>query len=165
MVIFIFNTLEQLKKSHQSFIGPKLIYNMNLYKEYEKSFNEILKILGHRLYVSKLEIKENEGIVNFDITINNNGIAPIYTDVDVILHIYDENNEILTKNINKYVDINSVISSSSSSFEVKNVFERGSKYTVGISLDDTVSNKPLIEMAMNDEISDKIYKIGTFIWE
>lgn len=159
------NTLEQLKKSHQSFIGPKVIYNMNLYSQYESSLNQILKILGHRLYVSKLELKEDDSVINVSMNINNDGIAPIYTDVDVIVHIYDEHNEILAMNINEYIDINSITSMDTAEFTINNIFEKDKTYKIGISLDDPVSNKPMIELAMENEISDKVYEIGTFIWE
>lgn len=159
------STLEQLKRSHQSFIGPKILTNMSSYSQYESSLNEILKNLGHRLYVSSFELKEKDSIVNVSMVFNNDGIAPIYTDVDVVLHIYDEHNEILTKNINEYIDIGSVTSSNTIDFTINNIFMREKEYKVGISLDDPVSNKPIIEMAMNDEISDMVYLIGNFIWK
>lgn len=157
-------TIEQLKKSHQSFIGPKVIKDMSLYSNYEESLNKILKILGHRLYVSNMRLKVSNNVIDVDITFNNDGIAPIYDDVDVILHIYDENNEIYTKNINEYIDINSVITDLNGKFTINNMFSKGNKYKIGISLDDSVSNKPVIEMAMNDTIDDKIYLIGEFSW-
>lgn len=160
------NTIEQLKKSHQSFIGPKVITDMYLYKNYENSLNEILKILGHRLYVSNMNLNSiNDNKVNISLTINNDGIAPIYTNVNVVLHIYDKNNEIYTKNISEYVDINSIVDSKISEFEINNIFVKDKKYKIGISLDDPMSNKPIIEMAMNNNISDKVYFIGEFIWK
>lgn len=160
------STLEQLKKSHQSFIGPKVIKDMSLYKNYENSLNEILKILGHRLYVSSMNLKtDNDNIVDVSLTINNDGIAPIYTNVNVMLHIYDENNEIYTKNINEYVDIYSVIDSRTFNYKMNNIFVKNKKYKVGISLDSPVTNKPIIELAMNNNISDKIYLIGEFTWK
>ena len=107
----------------------------------------------------------NDNKVNVSLTINNDGIAPIYTNVNVVLHIYDENNEIYTKNISEYVDINSIVDSKISEFEINNIFVKDKKYKIGISLDDPMSNKPIIEMAMNNNISDKVYFIGEFIWK
>ena len=58
-----------------------------------------------------------------------------------------------------------IISNRTSNYKIKNIFVKDKRYKIGISLDDTISNKPIIELAMNNSIKDKVYLIGEFIWK
>lgn len=165
LILNLKSTIEQIKDSHQTFIGPKVITDLSKYNKYEESFDEILRIMGHRLYVSKLKLLPTNDTMKFNITIKNDGVAPIYTDVNTILHIYTiDNRKVLSKDISEFVDINSVTAENEFEFEfgLNQFIKAGETYRVAISLDDPITEKPIIELAMQEQIEDRIYLIGKF---
>lgn len=153
-----------LKKSHQTFIGPKIIFNEDI-ENYDSEKEEILQNLGHRLYVNKVNIsKENTGI-NVELKMENLGNAPIYTNVKTKILLYDENEKLINSfdvssryNIKNLYDLNE----ESISFNIYNInLTSGNTYNLCIALTDD-SDNPIIEMAMKNEYKDKIYLLGSF---
>jgi len=115
------STIEQLEKSHTTFIGP------NVPAEYEvdkKSRNKILSTIGYEIGITNVSISKNlfSGNLKIDLTWENNGIAPLYfklpvglytnnngsyekiADVDVDLTKLTPNKQITTTTITEPVD-------------------------------------------------------------
>ncbi len=93
------------------------------------SFNNALKqnkLLGYRFYANGIKLYPIEdGKINFDLRIENRGIAPFYYDWDVEFALQNENGELInlgsTKwNINSILPENEVLRNFSSSLEIEN---------------------------------------------
>lgn len=162
-------TLLLLKKSHQSFIGPKIIFDENNSKSYSKQKEEILKALGHRLYVKKAIIeKENKDILNVSLDMGNSGNAPIYTDVNLALYLCDESGKIINKVVDSDFDLKSIlpdtVKTTSLNINTDLLVEK-QKYNLCIGLVNENDGEPGIEMAMEKyRDMENIYKIGEFNW-
>lgn len=158
------NTIGMLKNSHQTFIGPKIIVDEDS-QDYSEQVNEILKNLGHRLYVKTMKISNDDNI-QVDLTIANVGVAPIYTDVKTVVYLYDETgNVVSSSDITDQIAINSIIDTQENNiqFELdKTNLNSDAVYTLCIALLDKDNNEPIIELAMEKEYSDKVYEIGKF---
>lgn len=76
-------TIELIKESHTSFIGPK--YG-SVNEDYKNSFDKIRENLGYRFFISSAEIIKDSSI---KLTWENLGIAPMYFNFDT--YIYVEN--------------------------------------------------------------------------
>lgn len=162
-------TLLLIKQSHQSFIGPKIILDENDGDEYKKEMDEILKILGHRLYIEQAVVRrKDDNNLNVSLSIKNDGIAPMYTKAKIALYIYDENENLVSKSVNNDFNPQTVLPDG----DVKNIdlqldttnLEDGQKYTLCVGFEDENTSEPIIEMAM-EKYKDKVYKIGVVKWD
>ena len=160
-------TLLLLKQSHQSFIGPKIIIDEVEEGKYKRQMNEILKTLGHRLYIETATIeRQNAEKLNISLNMKNDGIAPIYTDTQLAIYIYDENGEMVSKVVAVDFSPQSILPE-----ETKNInlqidmddLENNKRYSLCVGLEDKNTNTPIIELAM-EKYKDKVYKIGEFNW-
>lgn len=159
-------TLYLLKQSHQSFIGPKVIIDEGDEEDYKTQINEVLKILGHRLYLETARIQKNNDTLDISLNINNDGIAPIYTDTQLAIYIYDENDNIVSKNIASNFNPSTVLPKEEQNVKLQldtTALEEDKTYKLCIGLEDKESGMPIIELAM-EEYKDKVYKIGEFEW-
>ena len=75
-------TLQMIKDSHMSFIGPKTAQ-----AEYAKGYNAVLRELGYRLRVTKLQLTPCAGGVSATLTVANEGAAPFYWDWAMNLYV------------------------------------------------------------------------------
>ena len=159
-------TLLLLKKSHQSFIGPRIIIDEKNTEDYSKEMNQILKTLGHRIYAKKVtikQVKQQELEISADIT--NSGIAPIYEDTQLALSVYDMNGNLITKSISSDFDARTILPE-----EVKNANVtidtsalQEQNYYLCMSFEDKETGKPTVELPM-EQFKDRVYKIGQFGW-
>ena len=161
-------TLLLLKQSHQSFIGPKIIIDEEEEGKYKEQMKEILKILGHRLFIETATIERQDGEkLNVSLNMKNDGIAPIYTDTQLAIYIYDENGSVVSKTVSTDFNPQNVLPEE----ESKNInlqmdtseLQENKKYTLCVGLEDKNTNTPMIELAM-EKYKDKVYKIGEFNW-
>ena len=77
-------TVQLVKDSHMSFIGPKTAQ-----AEYTKGHNAVLRELGYRLRVTQLKLAPCEGGVSAVLTVTNEGAAPFYWDWAMNLYVED----------------------------------------------------------------------------
>lgn len=159
-------TLLLLEKSHQSFIGPKIIIDENNTENYSKAMDEILKILGYRLYAEKVTITQtSQKNLNVSLNITNSGIAPIYEETQLALSVYDMDGNLITKSVSSDFDARAIlpnevqktnITIDASSLQKQN-------YYLCMSLEDKDSGEPSVELPM-EKYKEKVYKIGQFSW-
>lgn len=159
-------TLLLLKKSHQSFIGPKIIIDEKNSEDYSKAMNEILKILGHRIYAQEVEIEQINGQkLKITANITNSGIAPIYEETQLAFSVYDISGNLITKAVSTDFDARTVLPDEveiTESYIDTSNFEKG-QYYLCMSLEDKETGEPIVELPM-DSYKDNIYKIGQFSW-
>ena len=160
-------TLLLLKQSHQSFIGPKIIIDEGDNEKYKQQMNEILKILGHRLYVETATIeRQKSGRLNVSLNVKNDGTAPIYNETQLAIYIFDENGNMISRTVATDFNPESILPEEAQNVNLQidtNNLENNTTYSLCIALEDKNSNTPTIELAM-EKYKDKIYKIGEFNW-
>lgn len=159
-------TLLLLEQSHQSFIGPKIILDEENNKEYSKAMNQILKIIGYRLYAKEVVIKQTEQEkLEVSVDVTNSGIAPIYQQTQLALSVYDMNGQLITKSIDSDFDATTIlpkeVKKANVTIETSALQEKN--YYLCMSFEDKETGEPIIELPM-EKYQNKIYKIAQFSW-
>lgn len=157
-------TLEKLRESHQSFIGPKIIINETS-MDYSSASKAILTTLGYRYYVANAEVDaSSEEEIVLSATICNEGIAPIYGTYPVQMSLRDdEENIIWTSEIQDF-QLDRLLPNESqrgSASVSREELDDDMTYTLTISILDERGN-PVVPMAMTNEIATREYMIGQF---
>lgn len=156
-------TLEAIRMSHQSFIGPKIIIDEDD-TNYSYQMEEILKLLGYRYRVDSVKmIFADKDSFDINCTVVNDGIAPIYEDYHVKLNIYDSEGSVVWTNSEADIDLRNVISGENGTFTVsaeKEDFDDDMDYTLTISFED--ENGKLLPMAMGEEYKTQEYTLANF---
>ena len=81
------NTLELLQRSHQSFIGPKIIVNESA-EDFSAASGAIQRLLGYRYRVSQVTVdRSGAEQVRFRLDWCNDGVAPVYEDARLTLSV------------------------------------------------------------------------------
>ena len=157
-------TLEGIKDSHQSFIGPKIIIDESE-KDYSSAMNKILKTIGYRYYVDSVLMDFNEK-ETFTITcsMSNDGIAPTYQKYSIELSIVDEDGNEVWISDNVDFDLRNVLPNESQTFSCvvsKDELDDDAKYQLVISIQDE-SGKAVLPLALANEIDTNRYQLTTF---
>ena len=157
-------TLEGIKDSHQSFIGPKIIIDESE-KDYSSAMNKILKTIGYRYYVDSVLMDFNEK-ETFTITcsMSNDGIAPTYQKYSIELSIVDEDGNEVWISDNVDFDLRNVLPNESQTFSCvvsKDELDDDAKYQLVISVQDE-SGKAVLPLALANEIDTNRYQLTTF---
>ena len=153
-------TVELIRKSHTTFLGPKYA-DVQYKEEYEK----VLSNMGYRLWISEA-VWKNEGQRDcLRLTWNNDGVAPFYQNWPVYLYLEDPSGKLAEK-----AAVNMLLSSvlpetqliTKTVFETKDVpalLENG--YTLAVGIEDPMTEKPGVRLAM-----DCIYQDGkNVLWK
>ena len=157
-------TLEAIRMSHQSCIGPKIIIDEDD-SNFSYQMDEILKTLGYRYRVDKVSMNfaEKESF-NISCNIVNDGIAPIYdSGCKVRLDIYDPEGTLVRSITDADVELTNVIPGEGGSFSVsvdKEDFDDDTEYTLTVSAE--TANGKLLPMAMKDEYKTNVYTAAKF---
>ena len=83
-------TLDLIRKSHMSFLGPKVAE-----QRFNRGYREVLKSLGYRLWVTDLEVNRDGEGGSVTLTLANDGEAPFYWDWDLNLYLEDKDGRTL----------------------------------------------------------------------
>lgn len=156
----LIRTLDLIRQSHTTFIGPKCPVLDEL-EQYKKGVSEVLKTIGYRYGVSsvKLNYWKMSDSGKLTLTINNNGIAPIYFPWKMWLYILNEDNEIVQK-ILIPVDLTKLCGGESLEVFMEDVpIKEGNSYAIGIENPDT--GEPSVSLDMNSPSKDKCYVLFT----
>ena len=87
------STLDLLRMSHQSFIGPKIIVN-ETEEDFSAASEAILKTLGYRYRVSEVTVDQTDAEkIRLRLTWCNDGSAPVYEDATLHLCIQDSSGD------------------------------------------------------------------------
>ena len=157
-------TLEAIKMSHQSFIGPKIIIDEEE-GNYAYQMKEILNTLGYRYRVNevKIDFSEKES-VNVSCTIVNDGIAPIYSAYTIQIIVYDSDGVSVWSSNDEELDLREVlpeVSGTVSAALPKDELDDDMTYILAISIVDKDGHHA-VPMALSEEIEKNVYKIAEF---
>ncbi len=93
------NTLELIKDTHTTFLGPKCpVSSSDKYDSeiYKNAATEMIRALGYRIGISRVEVKKTSEDGSYIICMEweNNGTAPLYYDLPVKLFLTESNGNI-----------------------------------------------------------------------
>lgn len=89
------NVLSLISSTHMTFIGPNVPDLTDI--ESEVARQSVLRRMGYRIYISKLETQYefSEGVININTTWKNAGNAGFFFDWPVMIILYNKNQEIV----------------------------------------------------------------------
>jgi len=143
-------TLNLIKRSHMTFIGPK-IPEGDIYAE---SAGEILKNLGYRYRIEKVSARETLDGKKLKVKLHwiNDGVAPLYWDWDVYLYLLDSENSIVEKS---QVDIKLSELTEGKTITTQTLLDIANKqdnsYKLCIGIIDPNTGEPAVQFAMDAE--------------
>lgn len=159
-------TLNLLKQSHTTFIGPGGPYDVISGGPLQDGIDTVLSTIGYRLYISRVELPDVvrfQDSVDIGIDFYNSGIAPFYYPWNVNLYLFNESDTI----INTYplpVDIRKIVPGQAYpvSFTLPVNGLASGKYTLGLAVIDPLTGAPGVRFANKNERDDLIQEIGSF---
>jgi hypothetical protein len=156
-------TLDLLKLSHTTFIGPGGPYDVPTDSALQIGLDSVMSTIGYRLYIKETILSPKRLFsprIGLQITFGNNGIAPFYYDWPVELYFIDEAGIIIHRQpVN--IDIRTILPDTDTTTEVlvnTNQIPRG-KYTIGLGIIDPLSKKPAVIFAMHSNRMDAIFEL------
>lgn len=159
-------TLQLLKESHTTFIGPGGPYKVEPNSALQAGIDQVLSTIGYRLYIAKAELPlvvKFGKIVQLKFGFSNAGIAPFYYNWPARVYLFDESG----KTINTYpleMDLRKIlpgqIYEASMPLSVSSLVN--GKYLVGFAIIDPLTDKPGVRLANEGSRQDLIQMVGTF---
>jgi len=159
-------TLQLLKESHTTFIGPGSPYKVETDSSLQAGIDQVISTIGYRLYIAKTELPL---VVKFgrDIQINlslsNDGIAPFYYNWPAKIYLFDERG----KTIETYslsLDLRKILPAQvyTVSFTLPIDALDNGKYSIGFAIVDPLTGMPGVKLANENVRQDLIQEAGTF---
>ena len=159
-------TIQLLKKSHTSFIGPGSPYKVQNGDPLQAGIDQVLTIIGYRLYIDHVQMPRwvlHDKAINITFTFSNNGIAPMYYNWPIMVYLFDEKgNTILT--YRPQTDLRKVLPGSFFDVTFKmqiGDLEKGT-YSIGMAIIDPITGQPGVKIANENARNDLIQFIGSF---
>lgn len=159
----IYSTLNQIKESHTTFIGPNCPADKdNTYKE---SYDKILNTLGYKFVIKESTYNYKPSFsnkINISLKIENKGVAPFYFKWPVSLVLIDNTGSIAYETTLN-TDIRTWLPGENTLKEDVHIDKnlKEGDYTLAIGVLDPSNNKPSIKFGNEEEVSPYYYKIGT----
>lgn len=157
-------TLELLRRSHQSIIGPKIIVDESD-TDYASASQQILTTIGYRFTVPKVTVDLSaENTVQISVTLENRGCAPIYEPCMVRLQLYDHDSECIWSQKIADVDLRQLLPESSTDCSAslpREGLDDDEQYILTICIEDA-SGEKWIPMALSEIYGDMEYTIAAF---
>ena len=159
-------TIQLLKKSHTSFIGPGSPYKVQNGDPLQAGIDQVLTLIGYRLYIDNVQMPRwvlYDKAINVTFTFSNNGIAPIYYNWPIMVYLFDEKgNTILA--YQPQTDLRKVLPGSFFDVTFKmpiGDLEKGT-YSIGAAIIDPITGQPGVKLANENTRNDLIQSIGSF---
>lgn len=159
-------TLQLLRESHTTFIGPGSPYKAETNGHLQGGIDQVLSTIGYRLYIYDVEmplfVKFGEDM-QIKFRFSNDGIAPFYYEWPTRVYLFDESE----KTINTYLlplDLRKILPDQV--YEVPFSLPVGNlnngKYTIGLAIIDPFTGLPSVKLANENVRDDLIQEVGVF---
>ena len=156
-------TLDLLKRSHTTFLGPKTPFNLS--EDCNSGIDAVLKTIGYRISISEAAISPIRSNQNIRVKLNwvNNGIAPLYWDWPVHLYMLSETGDIISKTpvdikLSKLIPDQTIVSQTEIAFSEAHL--KAKKLCLGIT--DPMTNRPAVKLTMQAERIDNMSVLKDF---
>jgi hypothetical protein len=159
-------TLELLKESHTTFVGPGGPYDVVPGSPLQPGIDQVLSTIEYRLYIDKVEmplvVKFGKG-TQIKFVFSNNGIAPFYYDWTTKVYVFDESGKILDT-YPLSVDLRKIFPNQvyevPFTLPVSNL--GNGKYMIGLAIIDPLTGQPGVKLANENFREDLIQVAGSF---
>ena len=160
-------TIDLLKKSHTTFLGPKfpLGTEKDQSQDCREGINAVLKTLGYRILISEANISDLKETDDIRVKLKwiNTGNAPIYWDWPVYLYVLDENDKQLGKaavriSLSKLLSGQEIISETVIPYNGN--FVNAKKLCIGII--DPMHGEPAVKLTMETDRVDNLSVLKGF---
>lgn len=162
LVTEIDRTVELLRKSHMTFLGPKCPSADGEARDYAEGTALVLKNIGYRYGVSRCAMRYHSftGKVTLNLVVENSGVAPMYVNWPVYIYLMDEENHILSK-IQADVDLTQVTGNGRKRVTVSFPGEdrKGELLSAWIGIEDPDTGEPALSLDMNCENKNNMYRL------
>ena len=162
-------TLEQIKDSHTSWIGPQSAGKIPNSSDYQEAIDNILKKLGYRYVIESVSCKKYVLAgqrFSMDLVIDNTGVAPIYYNWPIEISLINSSKEIVYTGAVPSIDIRGWLpgeNAVSLSITIPG-YMKGGKYDVALAIVNPDSRDiPGIDFAVDQDLKrpDGKYILGT----
>lgn len=159
-------TLQLLRESHTTFIGPGGPYEVEFGSALQPGLDRVSATIGYRLLVEKVQMPRQVHFGNsltVHCTLSNNGIAPIYYNWPTYFYLYNQNDETVAT-VRAGIDIRQVLPGTPYDFSVRLPLEnlKNGTYSIGMAIVDPITNQPAIKFANESARKDLIHELGYF---
>jgi len=163
---YLEQTIDLLKASHTTFIGPGSPYNIGEGTNLQVGIDQVLATIGYRLYIKQISIPEwiywrNE--IPIEIIFSNDGIAPIYYNWQCNIYIENDQGNILTED-KLDIDLRAILPKQDIRVKYQLPYEitNDKPFSVGIAIIDPITNQAAVKFAMDNSREDLIQNLGQF---
>lgn len=157
-------TLELLRKSHQSIIGPKIIVD-ETDVDFTAASEQVLKTIGYRFTATGVQISlAEEETVQAAVTLANKGSAPVYDPCAATLLLYDQEEECRWTQTLSDVDLRQLLPGGELVLNVsipREGLDDDETYTLCIAIDDQDGER-FLPMALALENAPLEYQLAEF---
>ena len=159
-------TLNLLRASHTTFIGPGGPYNVTHNGSLQSGLDQALSIIGYRIYIDHVQMPSVIRLGNkldIQFVFSNDGIAPFYSNWPSRIFIFDQNGNVIeTYPIDLELPeiLPGVFHYAEANIPINNL-ENGS-YGIGLAILDPLTNQPSVKFANRNPRNDLIQDIGSF---
>lgn len=157
-------TLELLRKSHQSIIGPKIIVDESD-TDYTSASQQVLTTIGYRFTAAQATIDlSEENTVAVSVILENKGCAPIYDPCRVKLQLYDNDGECIWSQRMENVDLRQLLPEkmiTCNAIIPREGMDDDEQYILTICIENEFGEK-WIPMALSEAYSDLEYTLAAF---
>lgn len=157
-------TLELLRKSHQSIIGPKIIVDESD-MDFTAASESVLKTIGYRYTATGavIDVAEEE-TVRVSVTLTNLGCAPVYDPCTVTLMVYDQEEELMWTQTMADADLRKLLPGTEMTVSAaipRDGLDDDETYKLCIAIDDE-SGERFLPMALALEVAPLEYQLAQF---
>jgi hypothetical protein len=159
-------TLQLLKKSHTSFIGPNGPYTVESGGSLQTGLDQVMTTIGYRIYIDHVQMPRwiyDGSDINIRFTFSNHGIAPMYYNWPVHIYLLDEKGKSISTHLLP-MDLKKVLPGESyevtSKIPVSNL--KNGTYSIGIAIIDPLTSQPAVKFGNENARQDLIQYIGSF---
>ena len=157
-------TLQLLKESHTTFIGPGSPYKQKIGGALQNGIDQVLSTIGYHLYIDQIIMPRrvymaNKITIQFDL--GNAGIAPMYYNWPVRFYLLNIDGTIAS-DYPADLDTRKILPGEISSYKITILLEniKNGVYSIGFAILDPHTNQPAVKMAMENLREDLIQELG-----
>jgi hypothetical protein len=159
-------TLQLLKESHTTFIGPGGPYKVDVNGPLQAGLDQVLSTIGYRLYIDHAEMPLTVKFgrdMQIKFGFSNDGIAPFYYDWPTRVYLFDENGKTLSTYLLP-VDLRKILPNQiyKVPFTLPVSSLENGKYMIGLAIIDPLTGQPGVKLANENTRMDLIQAVGSF---
>lgn len=160
------STLQLLRESHTTFIGPGGPYDVPSGGPLQSGIDEVISTIGYRIWIEQVEmplVVRYAKDVQIKFSIRNDGVAPFYYPWPSQLYLFNGQGEMI-RFYPTPMDIRKILPDQV--YDVVFNFPLDTlgngKYSVGYAILDPITNLPGIKLANQNPRGDLIQELGSF---